>query len=114
MAVSVRMDPRLEQELQQAAALRGITKSQFIVEAVERALGRKDPYKLLMQVHEEMKLELKAEQRARRKGVPATALASAVPGPPSSGDKVRAVLQKKRAAQLPEISAAKSRQRAAA
>jgi predicted DNA-binding protein len=48
MAVSVRMDPTLEQELASAAKLQGITKSQFIVDAVERALGRKDPYRLLV------------------------------------------------------------------
>ena len=50
MAVSVRMDPALEQELESAAKRQGITKSQFIVDAVERALGRKDPYRLLLKV----------------------------------------------------------------
>lgn len=53
MAVSVRMNPILEKELEQAAKRQGITKSQFILDAVERALGRKDPYALLLQVHEE-------------------------------------------------------------
>ncbi|HSX91847.1 MAG TPA: hypothetical protein VLG41_02930 [Hydrogenophaga sp.] len=48
MAVSVRMDPLLEKELELAARRQGITKSQFIVDAVERALGRKNPYELLM------------------------------------------------------------------
>ena len=53
MAVSVRMDPLLEKELELAAKRKGITKSQFIVEAVERALGRKDPAVLYRQVMEE-------------------------------------------------------------
>lgn len=47
MAVSVRMDPLLEIELQQAAEKQGVSKSQFIIQAVERALGRKNPYELM-------------------------------------------------------------------
>lgn len=50
MAVSVRMDPLMEKELELAAKRKGITKSQFIIEAVERALGRKDPYALMVQL----------------------------------------------------------------
>lgn len=50
MAVSLRMDPLLEKELDLAAKRRGISKSQFIVEAVERALGRKDAFALLLKV----------------------------------------------------------------
>lgn len=50
MAVSVRMDPLLEKELELAAKRRGITKSQFIIDAVERALNRKDPYALMQQL----------------------------------------------------------------
>ncbi len=53
MAVSVRMDPLLEKELELAARRQGITKSQFIIDAVERALGRRDPLVLLHQVKEE-------------------------------------------------------------
>jgi len=53
MAVSVRMDPLLEKELALAAKRQGITKSQFIIEAVERALGRKDPAALYHKVMEE-------------------------------------------------------------
>ncbi len=53
MAISVRMDPLLEKELELAAKRRGMNKSQFIIEAVERALGRKDPYQLLLQVRKE-------------------------------------------------------------
>lgn len=47
MAVSVRMEPILERELELAARRKGITKSQFIIEAVQRALGRKNPYELM-------------------------------------------------------------------
>jgi hypothetical protein len=44
MAVSVRMNPILERQLDLAAKRRGVTKSQFIIAAVERALGHKNPY----------------------------------------------------------------------
>ncbi len=54
MAVSVRMDPLLEKQLELAAKCQGITKSQFIIAAVERALGRQDPYKLMQQVKAEI------------------------------------------------------------
>lgn len=54
MAVSVRMDPLLEKEMEQAARRRGITKSQFIVEAVERALGKNDPGELYLKVMQEL------------------------------------------------------------
>ena len=47
MAVSVRMDPLLESELELAAQRQGVTKSQFIIAAVERALGRQNPYELM-------------------------------------------------------------------
>jgi predicted DNA-binding protein len=47
MTVSVRMDPLLEREIETAAKRLGKTKSQFIIDAVERALGRKNPYELL-------------------------------------------------------------------
>ena len=53
MAVSVRMDPLLEKELELAASRQGVTKSQFIIDAVERALGRKEPAQLYHQVMEE-------------------------------------------------------------
>ena len=58
MTVSVRMDPLLERELELAAKRKGITKSQFIIEAVERSLGRKNPYELMMA------LKVEEEQRA--------------------------------------------------
>ena len=53
MAVSVRMNPLMEKELELAARRKGVTKSQFIIDAVERALGRKDPYALMMQLKAE-------------------------------------------------------------
>ena len=53
MAVSVHMDLLLEKELEQAARRQGISKSQFIVDAVERALGHKDPAALYHKVMQE-------------------------------------------------------------
>lgn len=53
MTVSVRMDPLLEKQLDLAARRKGITKSQFIVEAVQRALGQHDPYALYLQAQAE-------------------------------------------------------------
>ena len=54
MAVSVRMSPLREKELELAAQRQGVTKSQFIIDAVERALGRKNPYELMLQAKAEM------------------------------------------------------------
>lgn len=53
MVMSVRMDPLLERELELAAQRQGITKSQFVIGAVERALGRKNPYDLLVALQAE-------------------------------------------------------------
>lgn len=53
MAISVRIDPILEKELELAAKRQGVTKSQFVIDAVQRALGRKNPYALLLQVQAE-------------------------------------------------------------
>lgn len=65
MAVSVRLEPLLERELELTAKRLGVTKSQFIVSALERALGRKNPYELLMKV--------KTEVVAQEPGPPADA-----------------------------------------
>lgn len=65
MALSVRMDPLLEKELELAARRQGVTKSQFIVDAVERALGRKDPYELMRQAKATMVQEPRAEGWAK-------------------------------------------------
>ena len=53
MAISVRIDPLLERELELAAQRKGITKSQFVIDAVERALGRKNPYELMLSLQAE-------------------------------------------------------------
>lgn len=53
MTISVRMNPLLENELEQAAKRQGVSKSQFVIDAVERALGRKEPGALLLQVRQE-------------------------------------------------------------
>ncbi|MDR1968950.1 MAG: hypothetical protein LBQ32_09720 [Burkholderiaceae bacterium] len=63
MAVSVRMDPLIEKELELAAKRQGITKSQFIIEAVERALGRKDPAALYRKVMQEATVQYKVSER---------------------------------------------------
>lgn len=53
MTVSVRMNRLLELEIERAAARQGVTKSQFIISAVEHALGRKSPSAIYHQVMEE-------------------------------------------------------------
>lgn len=58
MAVSVRLEPMLEKELELTAKRMGVTKSQFIVSALERALGRKNPYELLIKVQSEVRESL--------------------------------------------------------
>ena len=50
MAVSVRLDPVLEAKLTQQAKLLGITKSDFIKDAIERVLGIRNPATLLREV----------------------------------------------------------------
>ena len=70
MAVSVRMDPLIEKELELAAKRQGITKSQFIIEAVERALGRKDPAALYRKVMEEA-VQYKVSERMPDEDLPA-------------------------------------------
>ena len=53
MAFSVQMDPLLERELEAAAKRKGITKSQFIIEAVRYSLGRKNPFELMVSLKAE-------------------------------------------------------------
>ena len=62
MAVSVRMEPLLEKELELAAQRQGVTKSQFIIDAVQRALGRKNPYELMLKVKQEMAQNSRAQE----------------------------------------------------
>ena len=83
MAVSVRMDPLLESDLEQAARRQGVTKSQFIIMAVERALGRKDPAQLYHRVMEE----------AAQYHVASPVQTDAVAMPLSTGDRLREKLQ---------------------
>ena len=56
MAVSVRLDPVIEAKLTQQAALLGITKSEFIKDAIERVLGLKNPAALLRQIRRSGKM----------------------------------------------------------
>lgn len=85
MAVSVRMDPLLEKQLEQAARRLGVTKSQFIIDAVERALGRHNPYELMVQL------------KAQESGAPYRAQAQAFAGEerPYDADRSRAAITKK-------------------
>ncbi|NJS39918.1 MAG: phosphonate C-P lyase system protein PhnH [Rhodobacteraceae bacterium] len=86
------MDPLLERELELAAKQQGITKSQFIVDAVERALGRKDPYKLLLEIKKEYGLDSLPPRRRR---------AAEKPAPDeTTGDRVRKVLRAKHEASM--------------
>ena len=56
MAVSVRLEPVVEAKLTQQAKLLGITKSDFIKDAIERVLGLKNPAALLREVRSGGKL----------------------------------------------------------
>ena len=56
MAVSVRLDPVIEAKLTQQARLLGITKSDFIKDAIERFLGMKNPAARLREVRRGGKL----------------------------------------------------------
>jgi RHH-type rel operon transcriptional repressor/antitoxin RelB len=79
------MDPLLEKELELAAQRQGVSKSQFIISAVERALGRRNAYELMV--------ELQAQEPALIAAEPASATVSerpqvrAAPSPPPAGVK---------------------------
>jgi len=77
MALSVRLDPDLEALVEQEARRLGVTKSEFVKDALERTLGRKNPSALLdkvrsgaksgnpdmsQSVSENMKSKLRAER----------------------------------------------------
>ena len=47
MALSVRLDPELESRVEQESRRLGVTKTAFVVDALERVLGLKNPYELL-------------------------------------------------------------------
>lgn len=50
MALSVRLEPAIEARIQQEARRLGISKSEFVKDALERVLGLKNPAELLRQV----------------------------------------------------------------
>jgi predicted DNA-binding protein len=97
MPLSVRMEPILERELEMAAKRRGITKSQFVIEAVERALGRIDTREMLREVKARYAPLIAAERRATY-GVGGKAIIAKpneVEEPPTTGERVRRVLRAK-------------------
>lgn len=94
MAVSVRMDPLLERDLERAARLAGVSKSQFIIGAVERALGRKHPYELLMQVEREFGLGAAAAPSGRKSA------GSAAGEEPTHGERLQRILREKHDAEV--------------
>jgi predicted transcriptional regulator len=47
MAMSVRLDPTLETRVEQESRRLGVTKSEFVKDALERVLGLKNPADLL-------------------------------------------------------------------
>ncbi len=79
MAISVRLAPALEEQISQEARRLGITKSEFVKDAIERALGLKNPAKLLKLVRSgspmgdptasaNVSLKVKERMRAKRSG----------------------------------------------
>lgn len=50
MALSVRLEPALEARIEEEAHRLGISKSEFVKDAIERVLGLKNPAELLHQV----------------------------------------------------------------
>lgn len=50
MPLSVRLDPTVEARLEQEARRLGVSKSEFVKDALERTLGMKNPAQLLNQV----------------------------------------------------------------
>lgn len=50
MTLSVRLEPALEARIEQEARRLGISKSEFVKDALERVLGLKSPADLLKQV----------------------------------------------------------------
>jgi len=96
MAVSVRLDPLLEKELELAAKRLGVSKSQFIVTALEQALGRKNPYELYLSVQEATPgyaLGTDTAQAAR------LAAAGGAAGTGSTSDTIRQMLQQRHQAE---------------
>ena len=77
MALSVRLDAALEARVDQEAKRLGMTKSDFVKDALERVLGVKNPYALLKAARslkpmgdpgasENVSAKMKAKLRAKR------------------------------------------------
>ena len=77
MTLSVRLDPALEARVDEEARRLGISRSEFVKDALERVLGIKDPAKLLRSVRtrtpmgkpdasENVSGKVKAKLRAKR------------------------------------------------
>src|SRR5574337_530762 len=97
MAVSVRMDALLEKELVRAAKRAGVTKSQFIIDAIERALGRKNPYELLLRVEDEFAPGV-ADKAGREPKVAAPGEAG--PAEPTHRERLQRILREKHEAEV--------------
>lgn len=112
MTVSVRMNPLLENELEQAAKRQGVSKSQFVIDAVERALGRKEPGALLLQVRQEF-AEYRVDSQAKA-DVPVTnneSLGESIDRPYKQ--KIKELLQAKHDARLADWQVFQDEQAAA-
>ncbi|KAF0099749.1 MAG: hypothetical protein FD187_2330 [bacterium] len=79
MALSLRLDPLVEARIEQEAHRLGISKSDFVRDAIERVLGMKNPYDLL---------------REARSGTPM----GAVDTSEATGDRFKARLRAQRSA----------------
>ncbi len=77
MPMSVRLDPALEARVDQEARRLGLTKSQFVKDTLQRALGLKNPARLLKAVRsgspmgdpgasQNVSARMKAKLRAKR------------------------------------------------
>jgi hypothetical protein len=80
MTLSVRLDPLLESRVEQEARRRGISKSEFVKDALERVLGLKSPSAIYSQI---------IDQEAYKVTEPATDLSE------NTGERVKALLRAK-------------------
>lgn len=80
MTLSVRLDPLLEVRVEQEARRRGITKSEFVKDALERVLGLKNPSEIYRQI---------IDHEAYKATEPVTDLSE------NTGDRVKALLRAK-------------------
>lgn len=108
MALSVRMDPLLEKELESTSRRRGITKSQFIIEAVELALGRKDAYQLLLKVRGNVAADSPNARNVQGAQDAQDAEQHATPQPVSTRDRVQEKLRSRHAEDTADWLAARA------